>query len=87
MVRCPDPVLRRGAAGILSGPPVQRVRVHREIYFCLVEMPRGMVGKVYFNMDFFTQQTFERLIGEFSRILEKMAVPAARMRDLVACRP
>ncbi len=60
-------------AGILAGPDIQRVRVHREIYFCLVEMPRGLVGKVYYNLDFFRQETFERFIAEFKNILEKMA--------------
>jgi non-ribosomal peptide synthetase component F len=59
--------------GILHGPPVPRVKVHREIYFCLVEMPRGMVGKVYYNLDFFNRETFEDLIARFGRILEKMS--------------
>jgi hypothetical protein len=58
---------------IFDGPPIPRVRVHREIYFCLVEMPRGMVGKVYYNLDFFSRETFVNLITRFGRILEKMS--------------
>ncbi|HWY62396.1 MAG TPA: condensation domain-containing protein [Rhizomicrobium sp.] len=59
--------------GIVAGPSVQRVRVHREIYFCLVELPRGMVGKIYYNMDFFESGTIEALLSRFHGILEKMA--------------
>jgi hypothetical protein len=49
------------------------VRVHREIYFCLVELPRGMVAKIYYNMDFFESGTIEKQIGRFIAILEKIA--------------
>jgi hypothetical protein len=71
-------------AGIFTGPPIQRVRVHREIYFCLVEMPRGMVGKVYYNLDFFTQETFEILVTEFGRILGRIAAePDGPVRDIL----
>jgi hypothetical protein len=65
---------------IVPGPDIQRVRVHREIYFCLVEMPRGLVGKVYYNLDFFDQATFEGLIARFKQILESMAAgPETRL--------
>ncbi len=57
---------------IVSGPPITRVRVHREIYFCLVQQPGGMVGKVYYNMDFFTEATIRALIARFGGLLEKM---------------
>jgi hypothetical protein len=60
-------------AGIVAGPPIQRVRVHREIYFCLVELPRGMIGKIYYNMDFFAPKTIHGLVARFNGILEKMA--------------
>ena len=70
--------------GIVTGPPISRVRVHREIYFCLVELPRGMVGKIYYNLDFFNQETFETLIARFSGILEKMvADPQCRVSEIL----
>jgi Condensation domain len=69
--------------GIVTGPPISRVRVHREIYLCLVELPRGMVGKIYYNLDFFNQETFETLIARFSGILEKMvADPKRRVSEI-----
>ena len=70
-------------AGLWPGPDVQRVRVHREIYFCLIEQPRGMVGKIYYNLDFFAPATIAALIARFTGILEKMAAgPATRLADI-----
>ncbi len=69
---------------LVSGPDIQRVRVHREIYFCLVELPQGMVGKIYYNLDFFDPKTIEAQITRFSAILEKMAAnPRAKVADIL----
>lgn len=70
-------------AEFITGPPLTRVRVHRDIYFCLVEQPRGMVGKIYYNLDFFEQKSVEALVGRFKGILEKMAAdPKTRLNDI-----
>ena len=68
---------------IQASSPVKRVRVHREIYFCLVELARGMTGKIYYNLDFFERNSIEAQIAHFLAILEEMAVnPEARVEDI-----
>jgi hypothetical protein len=70
--------------GVVGGPSIQRVRVHREIYFCLVELPQGMVGKIYYNLDFFEPKTIEALIMRYYGILGKMAAnPKSRVAELL----
>ena len=60
-------------SGMSAGASVQRVRVHREIYFFLAELAHGLAGKIYFNLDFFEPATVEAQLARFNRILETMA--------------
>lgn len=73
-----DRVPMQYSAKIVPGPDMQRVKVHRELYLNLNELPRGAAGKIYYNLDYFSAETIISLIENFRSVLREVVADAKR---------
>ena len=55
--------------GIIMAPEAPRPALYRELYLGLVQHRDGILGKLYFNADFFTAAGMETYVGHFRRVV------------------
>ena len=71
--------------GLMVVPEAPRPALYREIYLGLVQHARGVLGKLYFNADFFGVRGMEEFVGHFRHVTGKIADdPQCRLGDLLA---
>jgi hypothetical protein len=68
--------------GIASAPQVPRPAIFREIYLGLIQYPGGILGKLYFNADFFAAPGIETFIRHFQQVVAA-ADPDTRLKELL----
>ena len=68
--------------GIASAPEVSRPAIFREIYLGLIQHPGGILGKLYFNADFFAAAGVAVFIRHFQQVIAT-AGPDARLKTLL----
>ena len=70
--------------GVATVPQVSRPAIFREIYLGLIQYPGGILGKLYFNADFFASEGVEIFIRHFQSVVREIAAdPDAKLKDLL----
>jgi hypothetical protein len=65
-------------SSIVPARDVQRVKVQRELYLNLNELPGGAAGKTHYNLDFFAEATIVTLIEGFKLALQEIVTDPNR---------